>query len=150
MARNAGNPRVRPGTWPLIALVIWSLYVWSTRISNAAGDAALSTGSKAFSIGLSLTFVAFALAGVVVLVRSWSRPRTGAECNVLRSFAIWTVVVWAVRVPMILLADHVVGFKVVHAMLGLISIALAALVWRSTTTAPVAAGAESLQPTSSR
>jgi hypothetical protein len=150
MARNAGSSRVRPGTWSLIALVVWTLYVWSTRISNAAGDAALSRGSKAFSIGLSLTFVALAVAGVAVLVRSWSRRRSAAEIVVLRVFAGWTVVVWLVRVPMILVADHVVGFKVVHAMLGLISIGLAALVWRSTMTAAVDADTESLQSTPAR
>jgi hypothetical protein len=148
MARTAGSPRVRPGTWPLIAVVVWTLYVWSTRIRNAAGDAALSSGSKAFSIGLSVTFVAFAVAGVVVLVRSWSRPRTHAENLLLRVFAGWTVVVWVVRVPMILVADHVVGFKIVHATLGLISVGLAALVWRSTTA--VAADDESLQATPAR
>jgi hypothetical protein len=84
----------------------------------------------------------------VVLVRSWSRPRTHAENLLLRVFAGWTVVVWVVRVPMILVADHVVGFKIVHATLGLISVGLAALVWRSTTT--VAADDESLQATPAR
>jgi Na+/melibiose symporter-like transporter len=125
--------------------------VWSTRISNAAGDAALSTGGKAFSIGLSLTFVAFALAGAVVLVRSWSRPRTNGERTLLKGFSAWTIVVWVIRVPMIALADHVAGFKIVHAMLGIISIGLAAWVWRSTrepaTDTARATDQESVSPT---
>ena len=122
----------RPGTWPLLALVVWSAYVWSTRIRNAAGDATLSSGGKAFSIALSTTFIGFAVAGVVVLVRAWSRSLTSTESLVLKAFAGWTVLVWLVRVPMIVADGHSVPFKVVHAVLGLISIALAALVWRST------------------
>ena len=52
--------------------------------------------------------------------------------RVIHVFAAWTGVVWAVRIPMIVLADHAVGFKVVHAMLGLISIGLAAVAYRTT------------------
>ena len=122
----------RSGVWALLALVGWSLYVWSTRIKNVTGDATASSGSKAFSIVLSLTFLAFAVAGSVVLVRAWSRPLARVEALVLRAFAAWTVAVWVVRIPMIALDDRSVGFKVVHAVLGVISIALAALVWRST------------------
>ena len=140
----------RSARWPLVALVLWTLYVWITRISNAAGDAALSAGGKAFSIGLSSTFVGLALAGGVVAVRSWSRPRTSGERALLTVFAAWTTVVWLIRVPMIALADHVVGFKVVHAMLGIISIGLAALVWRSTrepaSSSGTGTGPESLRP----
>ena len=47
--------------------MVWSLYVWSTRIKNATGDDTLSSGSKAFSVVLSLTFLVFAVAGIVVL-----------------------------------------------------------------------------------
>jgi hypothetical protein len=122
----------RPGTWPLLALVAWSAYVWSTRIGNAAGDANLSSGAKAFSIGLSVTFIGFAVAGLGVLVRAWSRSLTSTESLVLKSFAAWTALVWLVRVPMILLDGHSVPFKLVHAVLGLISIGLAVSVWRST------------------
>jgi hypothetical protein len=130
------SPR-RAGTGPLLALVAWTTYVWSTRIANAANDTTASAGSKAFSIGLSLTFVAFAVAGLVVLVRSWARPLRSVEAGVLKAFAAWTVVVWAVRVPMILADGHSVGFKAVHAVLGLISVGLAVWVWR--TARPLAA-----------
>jgi hypothetical protein len=131
-ARRAAR---RAGTWPLVALVGWTLYVWSTRIGNAAGNDALSTGSKTFSIVLSLTFVGLAVAAAVVAVRAWSRPLARVEALVLRALVGWTVLVWVVRIPMIAVADHSVGFKVVHAVLGVVSIGLAALVWRSTTAA---------------
>jgi hypothetical protein len=38
--------------------------------------------------------------------------------------------VWLVRVPQILIADHTVAFKVVHVALGVVSVVLAALVWQ--------------------
>jgi hypothetical protein len=140
---TSGRRGRRAGTWPLVALIVWSLYVWSTRIRNAAGDDGLSSGSKAFSIVLSLTFVAFAVAAVVVAVRAWSRPLVRAEALVLRAFAAWTVAVWVVRIPMIAVADHSVGFKVVHAVLGIISIVLAVVVWRST---PAAGAVDESRP----
>jgi hypothetical protein len=131
----------RPGTWLLLGFLVWTAYVWSTRIRNATSDDTLSSGSKAFSVVLSLMFLAFAVAGVVVLVRAWSRPLARVEALVLRAFAAWTVAVWVVRIPMIALDDRSVGFKAVHVVLGVISIVLAALVWRSTS--GVEAGDES-------
>jgi hypothetical protein len=44
--------------------------------------------------------------------------------------AVLTVVVWLVRVPMILVADHGAPFKIVHVGLGVVSVVLAALVWQ--------------------
>jgi len=129
------SPR-RAGTGPLLALVVWTAYVWSTRINNAASDPTLGAGSKALSIGLSIIFVAVAVAGLVVLARSWSRPLRSPEAMVLRVFTGGTVVVWAVRVPMILADGHSVGFKAVHAVLGLISVGLAVWVWRTIGPAP--------------
>jgi hypothetical protein len=132
MADTARTSSRRPGTWPLVAMVVWSLYVWSTRIKNATGDDTLSSGGRAFSVVLSLSFIAFAVAAAVVAVRAWSRPLARAEALVLRAFVGWTVLVWVIRIPMIAVDSHSVGFKVVHAVLGLISIGLAVLVWRST------------------
>ena len=50
---------------------------------------------------------------------------------ILRGTAIWTVFVWIVFVKNIL-PDHTktVGFKVVHFTLAVISVALAAAIWR--------------------
>jgi Na+/melibiose symporter-like transporter len=127
------SPTHRSGTRALAVFVVWTLYVWCTRIVNALGDDALGAGGKAFSVGLSLTFVAFSAAGAAIGLRARRRPLLRPEVAVLRAFAGWTTLVWLVRVPMIAVADHDVGFKVVHALLGVISIALAALVWRSTT-----------------
>jgi hypothetical protein len=111
--------------WPVVGLVVWTAYVWITRIANAWGDAALSTGGKVASTLLSLSLLVPAAAvGVVAVRRRRARP-SAAEVVVLRVFAGWTIAVWAVRVPMILAADHSVAFKGVHAALGLVSVVLA-------------------------
>lgn len=46
----------------------------------------------------------------------------------LRSLALgaaaWTIAYWAVRMPMITIADHPGAFKVVHAVLAVVSVGL--------------------------
>lgn len=116
----------------LIAFVLWTFFVWGNRISNTLRSEE-STGSKVFSTVLSIVLLAFAVAIVVVVVKAWSSPPTATGSKVLMTAAALTVVVWLVRVPMILIADHGdkdPGFKIVHAALGVVSVVLAALVWQ--------------------
>jgi hypothetical protein len=80
---------------------------------------------------------------VVVLVRTWREPLTAAGARVLQLFAGVTAVVWVVRGVQIAVSDHEVGFKVVHVALGVISIALAAGVWRVAAPALRGAGGRS-------
>ncbi len=129
----------RPGVLPVLIFTVWTLYVWLSRISNALGNDALSSGSKSFSVVLSLSVVTLAVAAGVVAVRGWARSWSRAETRVLRVAAGWAGGLWLVLVPKILIDGRPAGFdgnlaafKVVHVVLGLISIGLAALVWRST------------------
>ena len=43
----------------------------------------------------------------------------------LRAFSVWTVYVWVTRIVNILGDDHSAGFKAVHTMLALVSVAFA-------------------------
>ena len=54
---------------------------------------------------------------------------TRGQANVIRAFSIWTVYVWVTRIWNIVRDDQSVGFKVVHALLAVISIAFAVAVW---------------------
>lgn len=91
----------------LLAFVAWTLFVWAVRIRNAEG-----------SVGAVLLSLTFVLPAVAVLVR---------PAVVLRPLVAWTVAVWAVRiVDIVLLSDHGAGFKAVHAVLGVVSVALGA------------------------
>src|SRR4051794_39624464 len=114
--------------WPVVALALWSAYVWITRIVNAAGD---NDSSMVSSTVLSVSMLVLAAASGAVLVRARGRGVAVVEARVWQVFAGWTIAVWIVRAVQIALAEHEVAFKVVHVVLGLISIALAALTWRT-------------------
>jgi hypothetical protein len=124
----------RSGRAILIAFVAWTAFVWTSRISNTLRSTTESTGGKVFSTVLSILMLALATAVIAALVRSWSKPMSSTSLMSLRVAAIATVVVWLVRVPQIVFLDddptHGAPFKIVHAVLGLISMALAAGLWK--------------------
>lgn len=95
-----------------LALAVWTLLVWAGRIRNA-----VDAGEGAAPVVLAVTFVVLAVA---VLATRAARSATLA-------LASWTVAVWVVRaVDIALLSDHDTGFVVVHLVLAVVSIALAA------------------------
>jgi hypothetical protein len=120
------NPRSRI---VLLAFVAWTAFVWGNRISNTLRSEE-SAGAKTFSTVLSLVLLGFAMAVVVVMAKAWKLNLGAAGAKVLMAAAALTVVVWLVRVPMILVADHGAPFKIVHVGLGVVSVVLAALVWQ--------------------
>lgn len=121
-----------------MALVAWTFFVWTTRIVNIWGDDALDTGEKWGRTLLALSFTVLAVAVVVALVRG----AAGALRWAVGALAAWSVAVWAVRDVRIVAADHEVGFKLVHVVLGVVSTVLAALAWREDRRAAAAATAE--------
>ena len=114
----------------MVGLAAWSVFVWGTRIKNDWADAHASLGSKLGTTVLSLSFVAFAVAAVVIVRRARGRSWTPTESRILRAFAAWTTAVWLVFGTLILVHHHPWAFKAVHVTLGLISIGLSAEVWR--------------------
>lgn len=115
----------------LIALCGWTAFVWVNRISNAWSSSAETTGAKVVSTVLAASFLGLAAIGVVVLVANWrSAPKPWVLVYV-QVFSGWTIAVWVVRITSIVLADHAVGFKVVHALLGVVSMVLAVAVVRA-------------------
>ena len=96
------------------ALPIWTLLVWTTRIRNIVAQDWTWTD---FVVPVGLTVLA-----VAALVRR----REG-----LLALAAATTLVWVVRLPLVLVHDHPIGFKVVHAVLAVVSIALAAATARA-------------------
>jgi len=87
--------------WPVVVFLAWTVFVWGGRIRN--GGSAL----------LAASFLA------LVAVAVWRRGKW------ITALAGWTVAVWAVRTPIILVRDHSAGFKVVHSVLAVVSIVLA-------------------------
>ena len=141
----------RTAVWSVLVFVAWTAFVWLNRVSNALRNDSLGTSGKGWSIVLSVSVLAGAVGAAVVAVRGWSRPWTSAEAVVLKVAAGWTALLWLVLVPKILIdgrpagfSGNLAGFKAVHTVLGLASLALSAWVWRSASRDE--AGADSLQP----
>jgi len=100
-----------------LALAGWTAFVWLTRIRNAARD-----GDSLLPYALSVSFLvlAFGVLGTLGRDRRW-----------IVALAAWTVVVWPVRLVDIAASDHSAGFVAVHAAIGVLSVALAALAGRA-------------------
>lgn len=144
--RGAARQPKRPASEVLIVpalLVAWTVVVWATRIRNIVGDADLTGTDRSIRILLAVVLVVL---GVVAGVALWSnRPQVrwvvgmdGIERLLVprrlrQSVGVLAVVgglVWAVRGVQIALADHEIGFIVVHSLLALVTIALSAgAVW---------------------
>ncbi|HEX4904374.1 MAG TPA: hypothetical protein VFU93_02900 [Acidimicrobiales bacterium] len=91
------------------ALAAWTLFTWGTRIRNAAQD---DEGALAFVVPVVLTVLAIM---AIVRPRRWGRL-----------LALAASLAWLVRVPIIVLGDEGVAFKVVHTALAVVTWALAA------------------------
>lgn len=125
--------------WPIPVFIVWSAFIWVTRILNAwAPTSEESTTAKLVSTVTAGALLVGVVAAAAILVRARSRDLEPVETLVLRIVAGATVAVWAVRIPLIV-ADpgHVVGFKVVHVALGVLSVVLAVLTWRRAGPAPI-------------
>lgn len=109
---------------PSLILSVFSLLVWTTRIRNIWTDDSLTTSDQLSRTALSVSFTVFAVVTIVAIVRARSGEWSGLRWWV-RIFAAWTTVVWIPRAIGIATADHEVGFVVVHAVLAVVSIALA-------------------------
>ena len=95
------------------ALAVLTLLVWGVRIRNAVGELGPTL--------LAITFVALAVA---VLLTKAGRTATLA-------LAGWTVLVWVVRIiDIAVFSDHEAAFVVVHTVLAVVSVSLAALAAR--------------------
>lgn len=120
--------RLRP--YPVAVFCAVTLFTWGNRIWLAWTNPDDTVAEKLLWSVPITAFVVAAVVLLVVLVRGGGRTGTGFV-RAVRAFAAGTVVFWAVRAPMILAADHPVPFKVVHAVLAIVSVTAAAFAWRS-------------------
>jgi hypothetical protein len=131
-------------TWPLVALGVLSVVMWTGRIRNVVGDEDLEGLGRVVRIVVAVAFVAL---GVALLVacrigrqqRNWRRAtvlaadgwRVGAGVpswgrTVAEVLVALTVAVWLVQGFVILLdPNYGVGFKVVHTFLMIGSLVVA-------------------------
>jgi hypothetical protein len=106
-------------------LLGWTLLVWVSRIRNILDDDGLSGGGRAWRLGAAVVFVV--LAAVVFVAR---RRRSRRATALLGGLVVWTVGWWSIRgVGILLDGNHDAGFKLVHTVLMVGSIALAMWAW---------------------
>jgi hypothetical protein len=105
-------------------LAAWSVFVWATRIRNALADDELGTGAKTVAVITAVVFTAGGLAVGIAALR-----RHGQLRPMVAALAVVTAVYWPVRIVQIVARDHSLGFTLVHAALGAVSVALALWAW---------------------
>jgi hypothetical protein len=95
------------------ALPVWTLLIWATRIRIIFSQHQSKTA-------VILPVVMTVLAVGALVDRRW-----------LIALVVVTVGVWVVRLPFVLVHQHTAAFKLVHAVLALVSLALAAATVRT-------------------
>lgn len=107
-------------------LVVWTLGIWGSRMRNIQADNELAGFDRTVALFVAFAFLASAsITGAAVLRRaSWEKYPLGV-------LVVLGIVRWSWRGTAILFSDEwEVGFKVVHTVLWLITVALSLLGWR--------------------
>lgn len=115
-------------------LVGWTLFVWVGRVRNVLADPSMHGADRIGPLLLAGSFVL--LAATVALALLVDRGATGGGGRVLRAavavLGAWTTVVWVLRATSIALGGrHPIGFVLVHVVLAVVSVTLAAWAARS-------------------
>ncbi len=95
--------------------------MWSSRIRNVLADDGLTNLGTAWRVGAAIAFIVGGIAVAVgMLTRStWLRPVTLA-------LVVWTVGWWLIRgIGILLDSNHDAGFKAIHTVLMVTSLAIA-------------------------
>ncbi len=103
--------------------------MWVTRTRLIFTEDDLSAGD--IVVRILPVFVFVALAGLLVVSLGTGRPDLTRS---IAAIAGWTTVYWLIRVTLISFHDHSIGFKIVHAVLAVISIGTVTWSWRKNVT----------------
>jgi hypothetical protein len=132
---RTGAPLAMGHRWAVGAFVAVTGFIWVQRLVNLAAGEEANAGT---SVVLSVVFVASALAAAAGLAVAWrQRWRVSpAVAGVWRVAAALTVAVWVVRATQIILDWRSPAFVAVHVVLALVSLGLAAGLWRAAAVSP--------------
>ena len=139
--------RLRP--YPVAVFCAVTLLIWVNRIWLAWTNGDDSVGAKVL---WTIPIGAFVLAAVVLAVAMLSGADRDARWFrlLVQGFALGTALYWLIRLPMIALNDHGLtpeeeaAFKIVHAVLAIVSVTAAWFAFRWARTAPTGSSDASL------
>ncbi len=123
------SPQLRRAQVALGSFLAWTAFVWVGRIRNAVSDPELVGADKAGPLLLAASLLVPAIVLAVAWVGSWRARRTldRRAAVLLVVLAVWTTALWIVRaVDIAAFGDWGIGFVVVHTVLAVVSIGLAA------------------------
>ena len=123
-----------------IALCVWTLLVWTTRIANIWRDHTLSDSDKWGRTALALSFTL-----LVLVVAHAVYHRTSWRDVAVKVLAGWTIGVWATRSYGIATGGHEAAFVAVHLVLAVVSATLAILAVREITHEPAGVSGEATE-----
>jgi len=108
------------------ALAAWTLGIWASRVRNAIADDDLDAAARTSAI---LIAVAFVVGGAALAFTLWRPHRRNAI--VVDLLVAAGIIRWSIRGPLILASDEWdAGFKVVHTVLWIVTVALSVMAWR--------------------
>ena len=125
--RSQYAPGVTRARLAVPILVAWTSFVWISRVRNVLANDDLSGSAEFWRIAPAVAFIA--LAGSTLWAWRTRDDEPDRALWLLRVLCGWTVGYWIVRGTAIVLADHSLGFTVVHTILMSISIGLAVWAW---------------------
>lgn len=111
-------------------------FIWATRVPLAWKTTDGGVADRAIPLATAAVF----LVPAVLLLAAMASRRSGRDARLMvlaRGLIVWTSIYWSVRLPLILLHDHAVGFKVVHSVLAAASVGTAVAAWRAVDRPPV-------------
>ena len=108
-----------------LALVVWTLAIWGSRVRNILVDDELVGFDRFLSLAVALVLIGSATAVAISMFR-----QTSWRSSALGVLVVVGILRWTLRGPVILLSDEWdPGFKIVHTVLWLTTVALSLLAW---------------------
>lgn len=108
-----------------LALVVWTLAIWGSRVRNILVDDELVGFDRFLSLAVALVLIGSATAVAISMFR-----QTSWRSSALGVLVVVGILRWTLRGPVILLSDEWdAGFKIVHTVLWLTTVALSLLAW---------------------
>ncbi len=107
-----------------LALILWTFFAWSNRLKNILGD---QTEAQTMQLVIALAFLLLAASSLLVIL---TKKVTGFTTWLLPALALFGIIRWLYRTPVVLFGGESAAFKIVHVLLAIITIVLSVGVLR--------------------